>query len=429
MRMYDIIEKKKNKIELTKDEIEWFISGYTNESIPDYQMSALLMAIYFNGMTEDETFYLTMAMAHSGDILDLSSIEGLKVDKHSTGGVGDKTTLIVAPIVASCGGKVAKMSGRGLGFTGGTIDKLESIQGFNTSISTQEFIKNVNEIGVSVVGQTGNLTPADKKTYALRDVTATIDSIPLIAASIMSKKIAAGCDGILLDVKVGSGAFMKKLSDAELLADTMINIGKKANRNVCALITNMDEPLGHAIGNSLEVSEAIDVLKGNSKEDLYEICIALASNMLCISKKGTLKECENMAKEAIDSGKAYAKFEEMVAKQGGKITEFNKAKFVTDIICENDGYIKKIDSANCGTASVILEAGREKKDSKIDFDSGIIVHKKVGDKVNKGDVLATMYTNNESKISSARSVLESAFDICNESVKRKTLILSSKINC
>jgi len=426
MRMYDIIEKKKQNIELSKEEIDWLISNYTNSNICDYQMSAFLMAVYFNGMTEDEIFNMTMAMANSGDVLDLSLINGIKVDKHSTGGVGDKTTLIIAPIVAACGGKVAKMSGKGLGFTGGTIDKLESIEGFKTNISIDEFIRNVNDIGVSVVGQTGNLTPADKKIYALRDVTATVDSIPLIAASIMSKKIAAGSDAILLDVKVGSGAFMKDIDKAYELADTMINIGKKANKKVSALITNMDEPLGYAIGNALEVEEAIQVLKGKVKGDLYEVCIELASHMLFMSERGSLEECKGMAVEAIKSNKAYEKFCEMVKRQNGTIKEFEKAKYRHDVIASKKGYVNKIVCSECGRASVVLEAGRENKDSIIDYQAGIIIDKKLGDKVDVGDRLATIYTNNESKIEIAEKIIKDAFTILPEKVEKKPIILGEK---
>jgi len=426
MRMYDIIEKKKHNIELSKDEIEWLISNYTNDYIFDYQMSAFLMAVYFNGMTENEIFNMTMAMAKSGDVLDLSLINGIKVDKHSTGGVGDKTTLIIAPIVAACGGKVAKMSGKGLGFTGGTIDKLESINGFKTNISINEFIENVNDIGVSVVGQTGNLTPADKKIYALRDVTATVDSIPLIASSIMSKKIAAGSDGILLDVKVGSGAFMKDIKKAEELADIMIKIGKKANKKVSALITNMDEPLGCAIGNALEVEEAIEVLKGNKKGDLYEVCIELASRMLVMSECGTLEECKDMVIEAINSFKAYDKFEEMVKRQNGAITEFKKAKYSYEVLAKKEGYIGGIECCECGRASVVLEAGRENKDSIIDYQAGIIIDKKTSDKVSIGDRLAIVYTNNKEKIKEASEILETAFTIVPEKIERKPIILGEK---
>ncbi|MDE6182739.1 MAG: pyrimidine-nucleoside phosphorylase, partial [Eubacteriales bacterium] len=396
MRMYDLIYKKRNGEELSNEEIEFIISSYVKEEIPDYQMSAMLMAIFLKGMSDKEISTMTMAMAHSGDMVDLSSIEGIKVDKHSTGGVGDKTTLIIAPIVASYGVKVAKMSGRGLGHTGGTVDKMEAITGLKTDFSREEFFKIVNKTGLSVIGQSGNLAPADKKLYALRDVTATVDCIPLIAASIMSKKLAAGSDCILLDVKTGSGAFMKTVDASIKLAEKMVAIGENCNRRTVALITDMDIPLGKNIGNSLEIKEVVETLKGNGPKDLTEICIKLAGNMLYLANKGTLEECEEMAKKAIETGSALEKLIEMVEAQGGDIEliknpeNFEKAKFTKEIISQKEGYIIQMDTEGLGISSTILGAGRETKDSIIDFSAGIILEKKVGDFVKKGDIIAYM---------------------------------------
>ncbi|MDE6357461.1 MAG: pyrimidine-nucleoside phosphorylase, partial [Eubacteriales bacterium] len=404
MRMYDIIYKKRNGEELTNEEIEFMINSYVKGDIPDYQMSAMLMAIFLKGMNDREISTMTMSMAHSGDMVNLSSIEGIKVDKHSTGGVGDKTTLIIAPIVASYGVKVAKMSGRGLGHTGGTIDKMEAITGLKTDISQEEFFGIVNKIGLSVIGQSGNLAPADKKLYALRDVTATVDCIPLIAASIMSKKLAAGSDCILLDVKTGSGAFMKNMDDAIKLAEKMVAIGENCNRKTVALITDMDIPLGKNIGNSLEIKEVIETLNGNGPKDLTEICINLAGNMLYLANKGTLEECEEMAKKAIETGSALEKLIEMVDAQGGDTEliknpeKFEKAKFTKEVISQQEGYITKMYTEGLGIASVILGAGRETKDSKIDYSAGIILEKKVGDFVKKGDIIAYMLTSDENKL-------------------------------
>lgn len=423
MRMYDIIDKKKNNMDLSKKEIDWLIQSFTKGEIFDYQMSAFLMAVYFNGMSEDEIYYMTLAMANSGDIMDLSQIDGFKIDKHSTGGVGDKTTLIIAPIVASCGGKVAKMSGKGLGFTGGTIDKFASIKGFRTDITVDEFVKNVNSIGVSIAGQTGNLTPADKKIYALRDVTATVDCIGLIASSIMSKKIASGSDGILLDVKTGNGAFMENLDDARLLADTMIKIGKKAGKKVRAILSDMNEPLGKNIGNMLEVKEAINVLKGNQKDDLYDICIELATHMLEMSSIGSYDECKKMAIDSITSRRAYEKFEQLVKVQGGKSLEFDMAKISAPVIANKSGYIVEIDTKKCGIASVILEAGRENKESIIDYSAGIVLEKKCGEFINEGETLATVYTNNKDKVDSAINVLNEAFKVDDNKPLDKKIIL------
>lgn len=408
MRMYDIIHKKRNGGELTEKEIKFFVNGYTGGSIPDYQASALCMAIYFRGMSADETAALTLAMADSGDRIDLSGVDGFTVDKHSTGGVGDKTSLIVAPIVAANGGKVAKMSGRGLGHTGGTVDKLESIPGFRTSLTPEEFIKQVNDIGLCIVGQTGELAPADKKLYALRDVTATVESIPLIASSIMSKKLAAGSQGIVLDVKTGSGAFMKTVEDSERLAEEMVSIGKAAGRKVTALITDMDIPLGDSVGNSLEVIEAVKTLKGEGEKKLTEVCLSLAAQMLCMVTGRDDKTCCEMAKKSIEDGSALNKLREMITAQGGNadviddIGAFKQPKFSADIISERDGYISRTDAERVGIASVILGAGREKKGDPIDPSAGIILKKKTGDSVCKGDALATFYTDDETRIDAAK---------------------------
>lgn len=367
MRMYDIIKNKRDGGKLSKEEIDFFVKGYTAGEIPDYQASALCMAIYFRGMDDEETTNLTLAIAASGDKVDLSGINGVKVDKHSTGGVGDKTSLIIAPIVASYGVKVAKMSGRGLGHTGGTIDKLEAIDGYQTSIDKKEFFRIVNEVGVSIIGQSGNLAPADKKLYALRDVTATVDSLPLIVSSIMGKKLAAGADCILLDVKTGSGGFMKTLEDSTKLAKSMVEIGHLAGKKVIALITDMDVPLGKAIGNSLEVIEAVETLKGEGPEDLTEICIDIAANMLYMAGKGTVKECEALAKKAIADGSALQTLVKMVHAQGGNekllldTSLFKKAAYDYEVKAPKTGYIEHVDTESYGMASLALGAGRAKK--------------------------------------------------------------------
>ena len=416
MRMYDIIDRKKNGEELTKSEIEYFVGGFTRGEIPDYQASALLMAIWFCGMNDRELADLTLSMAHSGDMINLDAVDGFTVDKHSTGGVGDKTTLIVAPAVAACGGKVAKMSGRGLGFTGGTIDKLESIPGFNTSVGEKKFIDNVNKIGLCIAGQTGEIAPADKKIYALRDVTATVDSIPLIASSIMSKKLAAGSKGIVLDVKCGSGAFMKTYEDAKLLAEKMTAIGQRAGRKTVALITNMDIPLGRAVGNALEVKEAVKILKNEQKDELYEVSVALAAHMLSLVNSKDIYECEKMVRLAIENGSALEKLKEAVDAQGGDISYIDDtSKFIDASVCieykaEKGGYINKIDAQKIGRASVLLGAGREKKDDVIDFGAGIYLCKKTGDEVREGDTVARLYTNKNEYADSALAVIKEAFD-------------------
>ena len=428
MRMYDIIAKKRDSGELTSEEISFFVKGCTSGEIPDYQTSALLMAIYLNGMTDRETSDLTSEMAKSGDTADMSAIEGLTVDKHSTGGVGDKTTLIVVPIVAALGGKVAKMSGRGLGHTGGTVDKLESIPGFRTELSPKEFFDNVNALGAAMIGQSGNLAPADKKLYALRDVTATVSCIPLIASSIMSKKLASGSDCIVLDVKVGSGAFMKSLDDAKQLARQMVNIGNACGRKVSAVLTNMDIPLGFAVGNSLEVIEAVKVLKGEQKGDLYDVCIELAANMFALTSGKSLDECRELAKGSVENGSAFRKLKEIVNAQSGDVKVlddtdlFAKAKYSFNITADESGYISRLDSEKIGISSVVLGAGRETKGEKIDHSAGIILNKKTGDLVNKGDVLATLYTNNQDKLCNAEKIFLSAVEFSDEKPNKEPLI-------
>ena len=403
MNIQDIIAKKRDKQKLNKAEIDFFIKEYTNGSIADYQASALIMAIYINGMDEEEIANLTLAMAHSGDILDLSEL-GNVVDKHSTGGVGDKVTLILAPIIASLGVPVAKMSGRGLGYTGGTIDKLESIPGYRTDVSEEEFIRNVKNIGISIIGQTLNLAPADKKIYALRDATSTTESIPLIASSIMSKKIAAGANKIVLDVTYGSGAFMKTKERAQELADTMIKIGKLANRETVAVITPMEQPLGKNVGNSLEVIEAVEALKGNIPDDVKQVVLELGSNMLKLAGKGDeLEENKQKMLENIQNGKALAKLKELVQNQGGDISyiedtsKFKKAKHILPVVLESEGIIKELKAEKIGKLSVFLGAGRIKKEEKIESEVGIVLNKKIGDKVRSGDIVAYIHANDEEK--------------------------------
>lgn len=412
MRAYDIIAKKRDNCSLSREEIYFLIDGYVKGEIPDYQMSAFLMAVYFNGMSSAECEVLAECMLNSGETIDLSEIDGIKVDKHSTGGVGDKTTLIVIPIVAACGVKAAKMSGRGLGHTGGTVDKLESIPGMNVALEKSKFFDIVKKVGCSVISQTGNLVPADKKIYALRDVTATVESKPLIASSIMSKKIASGADCILLDVKVGSGAFMKTLDDAVELSKIMVSIGSKFGRKVAAVITDMNSPLGFAIGNVLEVHESCQVLRGKGPKDLRDVSLDLAANMLYLAGKGTLPECLDMAKNAVDSGAAFSKFKEMVNAQGGSLDSFehefydNKPCLSYEVFAETEGYIFKVEAENLGKASMILGAGRERKEDPIDYSAGIVLKKKVGDKVKKGEVLAVLYSSKSEKFVEAESILK-----------------------
>ena len=428
--MIDIIEKKRDGLVLSKEEIEFFVNGYVKSEIPDYQVSALLMAIYLNGLNESETSLLTACMAHSGDIMDLSEIDGIKVDKHSTGGVGDKTTFIISPIVASLGVPVAKMSGRGLGHTGGTIDKLESIPHMRTSLTHEEFLNTVKKVGFSIIGQSGNIVPADKKLYALRDVTGTVDSMQLIAASVMSKKIAAGADCILLDVKTGSGAFMKTLDDSVKLAKTMVSIAKSVGKKAVALITNMDRPLGKAIGNSLEIIEACDTLKGKGPRDLTEISIELAANMLNLAGKGSLEVCRGKAREVIKNGKAFDKFKEMVHAQGGDVSvldnsdAFPKAKVEYTVKAKKSGFIHKFDTEKVGIASVILGAGRETKESTVDFTAGIILEKTIGDFVEKDEPLAKFYSSEISKCKDAEDLFNQALKISEKEVNFSPLILS-----
>jgi len=400
--MVDLIEKKRDGHALTKEEIQFIIEGYTKGDIPDYQMSALAMAIFFRGMNEEETAELTMAMVHSGDTIDLSKIEGVKVDKHSTGGVGDTTTLVLGPLVASVGVPVAKMSGRGLGHTGGTIDKLESVPGFHVEITNDEFINLVNKNKIAVVGQSGNLTPADKKLYALRDVTATVNSIPLIASSIMSKKIAAGADAIVLDVKTGAGAFMKDLNDAKALAKAMVDIGNRVGRKTMAIISDMSQPLGYAIGNALEVKEAIDTLKGEGPEDLQELCLVLGSHMVYLAEKASsLEEARHMLERAMKDGSALETFKTFLAAQGGDASvvddpsKLPQAKYMIELEAKEDGYVSEIVADAVGTAAMWLGAGRATKESTIDLAVGLVLRKKVGDAVKKGESLVTIYSNRE----------------------------------
>lgn len=430
MRMYDLIHKKRDGQKLSEEEIKYIVKGYTNGEIPDYQMSALLMAIYFNSMTEKETAIFTNEVAHSGQMIDLSAIDGFKVDKHSTGGVGDKTTLIIAPIVASYGVKVAKMSGRGLGHTGGTVDKMESIPGMKTTLSSEDFIKQVNDIGLAVIGQSSNLAPADKKLYALRDVTATVDSIPLIACSIMSKKIAAGNDAILLDVKTGSGAFMKTLDDSIELAKAMVSIGKHAGKKTVGLITEMDIPLGHMIGNSLEVIEVVETLKGHGPEDLTKVATDLAANMLYLAGKGDMETTRQMVRDAIKSGQAFDKLLDLVRAQGGDTSyledtsKFEKAQYKVEVKAQKSGYIHAMDTESIGIASVMLGAGRKTVEDTIDFAAGIEMVKKTGDKVEEGDVLALIYTNDQASIKEASDKILASYTIDDVKPELKPLVLA-----
>ena len=418
MTMYDLILKKKRGEELTNEEICYMINGYTKGDIPDYQMSAMMMAICFQGMTPEETKNLTLAMTESGDVLDLSAIEGIKVDKHSTGGVGDKTSLVLGPMVASLGVAVAKMSGRGLGHTGGTIDKLESFTGFTTGISKETFIKNVNEIHIAIAGQTADLAPADKKLYALRDVTGTVDQMSLIASSIISKKLASGADAIVLDVKTGDGAFMKTLEDSIALAEAMVSIGKLAGKKMAAIISDMDQPLGNAVGNILEVKEAIDTLHGNGPKDLEELVLTLGSYMVVAAEKAeTIEEARAQLKQTLVDGSAFATFKKFVVAQGGCEEEvlhpekLPVARYVEDVLCEEDGFIAKIQTEEIGRISLLLGGGRETKESVIDLTVGLVLNKKRGDKVQKDDVLATIHANDKEKLVQARRRLRDAYRI------------------
>ncbi len=428
MRAVDIIMKKRDGIKLSEEEIKFLIDGYTKGEIKDYQMSAFTMAVYFKGMDDEEATFLTKAMLNSGDILDLSQIEGIKVDKHSTGGVGDKTSLVVAPLVASLGIKFAKMSGRGLGHTGGTLDKLESIPGYNISLSEEGFIQQVNEIGIALVGQTADLAPADKKLYSLRDVTATVDSIPLIASSIMSKKLASGADVICLDVKVGSGAFMKNEESATKLAKLMVEIGKKCNKKMTAILTNMDEPLGYAVGNSLEVKEAIQTLNGNGPKDFTELCLELASHLVLDAKKAiTLEEARELCQRQIENKEALNTLAKLIKAQGGDESyiyqpdQFPKAKYCIEVVSNMDGFVGHIDALTIGKAAMLLGAGRATLDDKIDHSVGIVLAKKVGENVSKDDVLATIYANKEDVNLEKQMILE-AFQIQKTAIEPSLII-------
>ncbi len=427
MNIYHIIEKKRDNKLLSKEEIKYFIDEYTKGSIKDYQASALLMAMYINGLNRQETIDLTESIMLSGETIDLSHIDGIKVDKHSTGGVGDKTTLVLTPLLASFGLKVAKMSGRGLGHTGGTVDKLESIKGFKTELSAEDFYDQVNRIGISVIGQTKNIAPADKKLYALRDVTATIDNIGLIASSIMSKKLASGSDVILLDVKVGSGAFLETEEEAEKLAKVMVDIGTGMGRTVSALITDMNEPLGIAVGNSIEVMEAIDTLKGEGPEDFRELCVELATRMLQITDyEKDYDKAKLLVVEKLNNGEALEKFKDFIAAQGGENLELSLAKKKLDIIVEKEGYLHSVVTKNIGEAALILGAGRRTKEEEIDHESGLYFYKKIGDYIKKGDVIATLYTNKKDALEEAKSLIEKSIKIEKEKIDRlkkvKTII-------
>ena len=429
MRMYDIILKKRANLPLSDKEIRFVIDGYVKGEIPDYQVSALLMTIVFNGMNARELGTLTLAMAQSGNMVDLSNIDGITVDKHSTGGVGDKTTLIIAPLVAACGGKVAKMSGRGLGHTGGTIDKMESIPNLKVSLEKDAFINQVNQIGLAVIGQSEGLAPADKKLYALRDVTGTVDSIPLIASSVMSKKLASGAQAILLDVKVGSGAFMKNIEDARELAKAMVDIGKENGRSVKAILTDMDRPLGHAIGNALEIREVINTLKGNGPEDLSHECVIMAAHMLVLSHICDYEAALNRVQQALDSGTALERLRLMIEAQGGdsRVIDDDRVleigKFTYDVTSPQDGYITHMNTEQCGIASVMLGAGRTVKDGPIDYSAGIVMHKKTGDSVTVGESIATLYASDESLLNNAAQTYLEAITIGNTAPKVVDTIL------
>ena len=429
MRIYDVIKKKRDGYELTKEEIEFFVEKYSKDEIPDYQASALLMAIYLNKMSKQETVYLTDAMMNSGDVIDLSAIEGIKVDKHSTGGVGDKTTIALAPLVAACGAPVAKMSGRGLGHTGGTLDKLEAIPGFSIEMDSDKFIKSVNEHKIAVCGQTATIAVADKKMYALRDVTATVDNISLIAASIMCKKLASGANAILLDVKTGDGAFMKTLDDSFELAKEMVDIGNGMNRETIGLITDMDEPLGFAVGNSLEVIEAIETLKGNGPKDFIHLCETLGAYMLVLAKNvDTFEEGLDKIRNVIKDGSAIEKLKVFIENQGGDkriVDDYSllpQASIAEEIKAPKSGYVSRIEAEEVGISAMMLGAGRETKEDILDLSAGIILTKKVGDYVNEGDIIATMYLNKEEKLKSAKERFINAYTIVDEKVEPKKLV-------
>lgn len=431
MRMVDIIIKKRMKQELTKEEIDFFVEGYANKNtIPDYQASALTMAILLNGMNAKETSLLTDAMKHSGDVIDLSMIKGIKVDKHSTGGVGDKTSLVLGPMVASCGAPVAKMSGRGLGHTGGTLDKMESIPGMSIDLTEEQFIKQVNDIGIAIMGQTAELVPADKKLYSLRDVTGTVESLPLIASSIMSKKLATGSDAICLDVKYGSGAFCKTIGEARNLARAMVEIGTHLDKNTKAVLSNMEQPLGKAIGNILEVKEAVNTLRGNGPSDLVELCLEIGSIMLVQSEVcKNEKEALDLLKTNLENGKAFNKLIEFIAAQGGDVSylqnldKFDVASKIIDIYAEKDGYISRMDALTLGNAAMKLGAGREKKEDVIDYTAGIVLSCKIGDYIHKGDKILTIHTNvDDDKIANIKEEILDAISYSDRKIEVKKLI-------
>ncbi|WWR14617.1 pyrimidine-nucleoside phosphorylase [Lachnospiraceae bacterium JLR.KK008] len=429
MRMYDLIMKKRDGQSLTKEEISYMVGGFTEGTIPDYQMSAMMMAIYFRGMNEEETLWLTESMEYSGDTLDLSGIHGIKVDKHSTGGVGDKTSLALTPMVAACGIPVAKMSGRGLGHTGGTIDKLESFQGFSTAISTETFVRNVNEIGIAIMGQTADLAPADKKLYALRDVTATVDNMSLIASSIMSKKLASGADAIVLDVKTGSGAFMKTEEDSFALAREMAAIGNNAGRKTYAVITDMDQPLGLAVGNALEVKEAIDTLNGHGPDDFMELCLTLGSYMLIAGGKAENEaQARQKLTDAVKNGAALKKLAQFIEAQGGDSNavfhpqSLPQAAYMEEILSDQEGYVSHIACAEIGMCSLVLGGGRETKESEIDLSVGIVLRKKKGDYVKKGEALAVLHGNDREKMKLAKERFLSAYSFSENPVESSPLI-------
>ncbi|BCJ85820.1 pyrimidine-nucleoside phosphorylase [Effusibacillus dendaii] len=429
MRMYDLIRKKRDGGELSKPEIEFIVNGYTNGSLPDYQMSAFTMAVFFRGMTARETADLTRAMANSGDTVDLSAIKGIKVDKHSTGGVGDTTTLVLAPLVASIGVPVAKMSGHGLGHTGGTIDKLQSIPGFSVELSERQFVQNVNQIGLALTGQTGDVAPADKKLYALRDVTATVDSIPLIASSVMSKKLAAGADAIVLDVKTGEGAFMKTLDESFVLAKAMVEIGTELGRQTIAVVSDMNQPLGLAVGNALEVKEAIDTLQGHGPADLTELCLELGAHMTVLARKASDPEtAKQRLRDQICSGAAVAKLKQFIAAQGGDASVVDRPEMLPQAAktvvfkSETDGFISYINAETIGTCAMLLGAGREQKDSAIDLAVGIVLQKKIGDQVATGDPLAVLHLNDDARLPGVISLLRESFEISPVPVPKPPLI-------
>ncbi len=428
MQMYDIILKKRGGAELSDEEIAYFVDGYTKGEIPDYQASALMMAVFFQGMSVRETVTLTQCMACSGDTVDLSRFGTLSVDKHSTGGVGDKTSLIVTPIVAALGAKVSKMSGRGLGHTGGTVDKLESVPGYRTTLSEAEFLSQVEQVGLALIGQSGNLTPADKKLYALRDVTATVDSIPLITSSIMSKKLAAGSHNIVLDVKVGSGAFMKTEEEAIALATQMVDIGKGCGRNIAAVLTNMDIPLGQAIGNALEVKEAIEVLCGNQKGDLYEVSMTLAAQMISLTFGIGEAKAREQVISCLESGAAFEKMKQWIKAQGGDVsfiedpTRFPESKYSLTVLAEQDGFVSAMDAQAIGSICVLLGAGRADKNDIIDHAAGILLHKKVGEYVHAGDPLCTLYTDRQAALEPARERYLESLTFSAERPERKPLV-------